>query len=127
MKKSEKLYIVKSSTFKGTWVTGIDNEVERVYRKRIYADRYLGIGDMRIIQMNGMNYDRNKLLVFRTKAAADNACTCANATLRKLAVIGEQGTLTLNDYKVIEYKPRKSITKLEAIPMFGGTAYRIVT
>lgn len=114
-----KLYAVKSSTFKGVWAYATGK------RKNVYAERYLGIGDLHIVQMNGMNYDRNKLLVFKTQQAAENACKCANAALKKLTVVGEHGEITLNDYTVIEYKPRKPISSFKAVPLFGGTAYTI--
>lgn len=114
-----KLYVVKSSTFKGVWGY-YDGR-----RKNVYAERYLGLGNLHVIQMNGMNYDRNKLLVFKTQQAAENACRCANATLRKLTVVGEHGEITLNDYKVIEYKPTKPITALAPVPLFGATGYVI--
>lgn len=116
-----KLYAVKSSTFKGVWAYATGK------RKNVYAERYLGIGDLHIVQMNGMNYDRNKLLVFKTQQAAENACKCANAALKKLTVVNGAGKeITLNDYKVIEYKPRKEIGALKAVPLFGGTAYTIM-
>lgn len=116
----EKLYAVKSSTFKGVWGYYDGRQ------KNVYAERYLGIGDLHIIQMNGMNYDRSKLLVFKTQKAAENACKCANMALKKLSVVGANGReITLNDYKVIEYKPRKTITSMNPIPLFGGTAYTI--
>lgn len=116
-------YIIKSSTFKGTWVSPI-NAFD--YRKRsIYADRYLGLGKLKVRQMNGMNYDRSKLLIFKTLASAQNACECANLVLKQLEVVGERGPIMLNDYKVIEYKPRKEISKLKPVPLFGSTAYII--
>lgn len=123
MAKNEKLYIVKSTTYKGRWVKPFYNGVRS--EKNVYAERYLGVGERRMIQMNGMNYDRTKLLVFKDKKAAENACICANAILKKLEVSGEYGALTLNDYAVIEYKPRKSITSMSPVPTFGGTAYTI--
>lgn len=116
-------YIIKSSTFKGTWVSPIN---AFSYRKRsIYADRYLGLGKLKVRQMNGMNYDRNKLLIFKTLASAQNACECANLVLKRLEVVGERGSMKLNDYEVIEYKPRKPISELKPVPLFGSTAYII--
>lgn len=116
-------YIIKSSTFKGTWVSPINRFAYR--KKAIYAERYLGLGKLKVRQMNGMNYDRNKLLIFKTLASAQNACECANLVLKRLEVVGERGPMQLNDYKVIEYKPRKAISELKPVPLFGSTAYII--
>ena len=123
MAKNKKLYIVKSRTYKGRWVKRAypNQEVER----NIYAERYLGVGERGMIQMNGMNYDRTKLLIFKSKKAAENACICANMFLKKLEVIGEYGALSLNDYAVIEYKPRKPITNMVEVPAFGGNGYLV--
>lgn len=118
-------YIIKSSTFKGTWVSP-RLPIAGGYRKRsIYADRYLGLGNLKVRQMNGMNYDRNRLLIFKTLASAQNACECANLVLKRLEVVGERGSMKLNDYEVIEYKPRKPISELKPVPLFGSTAYII--
>lgn len=124
MAKNETLYIIKSTTYKGRWVTSPYSYGGRK-EKNVYAERYLGMGERRIIQMNGINYDRKKLLIFKDKKSADNACKCANAILKKLEVYGEHGSLELNEYRVIEYKPRKPISDAYIVPMFGGTAYMI--
>lgn len=124
MAKNEKLYIVKSSTYKGRWITS-PCSCGGSREKNVYAERYLGVGERRIVQMNGMKYDRKKLLVFKSKEAAEKACICANAVLKKLEVYGEYGPITLSDYRVIEYKPRRAISSTTAIPIFGGTAYTI--
>lgn len=116
-------YIIKSSTFKGTWVSPINPFAYK--KKAIYADRYLGLGKLKVRQMNGMDYNRNQLLIFKTLASAQNACFCANLILKRLEVVGERGLIQLNDYKVIEYKPRKPISELKPVPLFGSTAYII--
>lgn len=119
--KKEKLYIVKSSTFKGVWKYWDGST------KDVIAERYLGIGDTQIIQMNGMNYDRKKLLVFKSREAAEKACMCANSALQKLAVYSPHygEVIPLKDYKVKEYTSKRPINSMTPIPLFGGTAYTI--
>ena len=95
-RKNFEFYAIKSSTFKGMWAKDIDPISGKYITKSIYAERYLGIGNKRIIQMNGLNYDRHKLLLFKTQRAAESACKCANATLKKLAVVCSQGEIELN-------------------------------
>lgn len=119
--KTEKLYIVKSSTFKGVW------QYWDGRKKDVIAERYLGVGDTKIIQMNGINYDRSKLLVFKSREAAEKACLCANIALQKLAIYSpDHGKMIeLKDYKVKEYKSKRPITSMKAVPLFGCTAYTI--
>lgn len=116
--KTPELYIIKSKTYKGFY-----------HRKSrdVYAERYLAKGKRTIIQMNSINFDRTKLLIFKDKAIADTMCKIANDTLKKLDIYGDRGSIKLEDYQVIKYKPKKAIHINELIPtpLIGGTAYTI--
>lgn len=121
--KNPELYIIKSKTYKAQYI--------KYYPYRhvcdLYAERYLAKGKLKIIQMNSINFDRNKLLIFKDKATADVMCKIANETLKRLTIYSECGVKELNDYEVVKYTPKKeiNINALITTPLIGGTAYTI--
>lgn len=121
----EKYYIIKSSTFKGVWASyNYYYDVTKV--RNIYAERYIAVGKKGdIIQMNGMRYNKEKLLIFKNKKDAEVACKVINKMIKKCEVENEYGKLILlNDYKVIEYNPRIKITNLKSNALFAGAYMR---
>lgn len=120
----EKYYIIKSSTFKGVWASyNYYYDITKV--RKIYAERYIAAGENGVIQMNSMNYNKNKLLIFKNKEEAEVACEVVNKMVKKLEVRNENGKwILLNDYKVKEYNPRIKISNLKANSLFEGAYTR---
>ena len=126
----EKYYIIKSSTFIGVWARrnyfSFNYYDYTIKTRNIYAERYIAVGKKSdIIQMNGMRYNKEKLLIFKNKEDAELACEVINKMVKKCEVENEYGKLILlNDYKVIEYKPRIKISNLKSNELFEGAYTR---